>query len=281
MRIHERAWSRAGAVAAVLSTGPRPRALPRSARLALLVGGSLLIAGSVAVTLWTELGPGPLDVFIGAVRNVTGLPLSVAVWVTIGSSIAVAWILGRRPGLGTVLSPLLIGPMLQGVLAALGTFAAPSSILALVALQVVAIVGIGLGAGALIVSGLGAGPGELFAGAASDRTGRPESLVRAGIELSWVALGVALGGPIGVGTVMVAVMIGPAVTHGHRAVDGVAGVLLPGSVGPGGREFGVVGDTAVVAEHHEAIEATQEPAIMSDRDDGAVELREAVLERLG
>jgi len=254
MTFHERAWSRAGAVAAVLSTGPRPHVLAWSVRLLFLVGGSFLIAGSVAVTLWTELGPGPLDVFIGAIRNITGLPLSVAVWVTIGASIAVAWSLGRRPGLGTVLSPLLIGPMLQGVLGALDAFEAPSSFVALVALQVIAIGGIGIGAGALIVSGLGAGSGELFAGAASDRVGRPESVMRAGIELSWVGMGVALGGPIGVGTVIVAVLIGPAVTHGHRAVDALATLRYARSVGPGGGELRVVDHPAVVAEHDESFE---------------------------
>ncbi len=279
MLLHERAWSRAGAVASVLATRPARRALAWSVRLLLLVGGSLLIATSVAVTLWTELGPGPLDVFIGAIRNITGLPLSVAVWVTIGASIAVAWMLGRRPGFGTVLSPLLIGPMLQAVVAALDAYEAPTSLAMLVVFQVIAIAGIGVGAGALIVSGLGAGSGELFAGAASDRVRRPESVVRAGIELSWVVLGVVLGGPIGLGTVMVAALIGPAVTHGHRAVDTLA--TLSWSIRPGRGKLGVVGHPAVVAEHDEAVEAAEEPTIVGDGDDGAVEVREAVLQRLG
>ena len=221
-RLRRRAWSRAGAVAAVLATGPTRRALGLSTRVAMLVVGSLLIAASVAVTLWTELGPGPLDVFIGAVRNLTGLPMSVAVWATVGSLIAASWILGRRPGFGTVMSPFLIGPMLQAVYAALETFDAPGSIVVRIALQLVAIFGIGLGAGALIVSGLGAGSGELFASAASDRTGHPESRIRPAIELSWIVLGVMLGGPAGLGTVMVATFIAPAVQLGYRIVDALA-----------------------------------------------------------
>ena len=221
-RLRRRAWSRAGAVAAVLATGPTRRALGLSTRVAMLVVGSLLIAASVAVTLWTELGPGPLDVFIGAVRNLTGLPMSVAVWATVGSLIAAAWMLGRRPGFGTVMSPFLIGPMLQAVYTALETFDAPGSIVVRIVLQLLAIFGIGLGAGALIVSGLGAGSGELFAGAASDRTGHPESKVRPAIELSWIVLGVVLGGPAGLGTVLVAAFIAPAVELGYRVVDALA-----------------------------------------------------------
>ena len=74
------------------------RVLGLSTRITLLLTGSAIIAASVAVTLWTQLGPGPLDVFIGAVRVHTGLPLSIAVWLVVGLLIAVAWALGRRPG---------------------------------------------------------------------------------------------------------------------------------------------------------------------------------------
>lgn len=220
-RLRAHAWSRAGAVAVVLATGPTRRALTLSTRLVLLWIGSLLIATSVAVTLWTELGPGPLDVFIGAIRNITGLPLTVAVWVTVGSLIAVAWSLGRRPGFGTVLSPFLVGPMLQATVAILDGFESPRSWLVRVALQLVAIAGIGVGSGTLIVSGLGAGSGELFAGATSDKVSRSETSVRPFIELTWIVLGVALGGPAGFGTVLVGVFIGPAVASGHRVVDGL------------------------------------------------------------
>lgn len=216
-----RAWSRAGAVAAVVSNGTPRRVLTCGARWGMLVLGSLLIAVSVAVTLWTGLGPGPLDVFIGAVRNLTGVPLAVAVWTTVGAIIAVACMLGRRPGVGTFVSPFAIGPMLQASIAILESFGSPSSLPVRIALQVVAILGIGLGSGALIVSGLGAGSGELFAGAASDRAGQSEPPVRFVIEMSWIGFGVALGGPAGFGTLMVALLIGPAVAVGYRAVDGV------------------------------------------------------------
>ena len=221
-RLRRRAWSRAGAVAAVVSKGPPRRVLTFSTRLVLLVAGSCLIAASVAVTLWTDLGPGPLDVFIGAIQARTGLPLTVAVWVTVGSLILGAWALGRRPGFGTLLSPFLIGPVLQSVLAALEMFEAPTLLIVRIAFQLVAIGGIGIGAGALIVSGLGAGSGELLAAAASDRVGRPESLVRPMFEATWIIVGVALGGPAGLGTVLVAVFVGPSVARGYGLVDRLA-----------------------------------------------------------
>lgn len=190
-----------------------------SSRVGLLVIGCLLVAASVAVMLWNDLGPGPLDVFIGAVRERTGLPLSVAVWVSVGSMIGVAWILGRRPGVGTLVGPFVTGLMLQWFVDALDGFDAPTGVPVRVAIHVVAIGVIGLGAGVVIVSGLGAGSGELFAGAASDRTGRSEPTVRFVLEMGLLLVGASLGGPVGIGTLVVAGLIGPAVERGYRIAD--------------------------------------------------------------
>lgn len=214
--------SRAGAVAAVLATRPVPRLVRRSVRVALLLVGSVTIAAGVAVMLWTRLGPGPLDVFIGAVRVRTGLSLTLAVWLVIASLIVVAWAMGRRPGLGTLASPLIVGPVMEIMLSILDGLEPPDAFVVLATIHVAAVFVVGLGAGALIVSGLGAGSGELLASAASDRTGRAEPGLRMAFELTWLVAGVSLGGPIGVGTVLVALAIGPAVAVGHRSVDVLA-----------------------------------------------------------
>lgn len=214
-----RGWTRAGAIAAVLASTSSNRAVRMSVRAGLLVAGSLVIAVAVAVTLWTGLGPGPLDVFIGAIRVRTGLPLGVAVWLVVGALVATAWALGRRPGPGTLLAPLIMAPVMQATVTLLEPIDAPRQLAARLVIHLAAIAVIGLGAGALIVSGLGAGSGELIAIAASDRTGRPEPRVRIVIESSMFVIGVALGGPIGLGTVAVAIAIGPAVAMGHRVVS--------------------------------------------------------------
>ena len=219
VRLRRRAWSRAGAVASVLDQGVTRRVLSLSSRTVLLVLGVLTVSVSVGVTIWNDIGPGPLDVFIGAIRERTGLPMSVAVWLTVGSLIAVAWLLGRRPGLGTFASPVLMGPMLQAVLTGLEMFEPPASMAVRVVVHLVAIAGIGLGLGMLIVSGLGTGSGELFADAASDRVRQPVSRVRPMIELSWIVLGGALGGPLGLGTILVAALIAPAVSRGYSVAD--------------------------------------------------------------
>jgi uncharacterized membrane protein YczE len=225
-----RAWSRAGAIAELAAVVPPARIARGSARVALVATGSAVVALSVAVTLWTGLGPGPLDVFIGAVRARTGLPLGLALWAVIGSIIALAWALGRRPGPATLVGPLVVGPVMQFGVGVLDTVDVPDVLALRLLIHVVAIAGIGLGAGAIVASGLGAGSAELLAIAASDRTGRSRPRVRLVVEITWLAFGVVLGGPIGLGTVLVALTIGPAVEGGYRVVHCVVQCVVPGAV---------------------------------------------------
>lgn len=215
-----RAWSRAGAIAEVLATHPARRALGLGTRIVMLLAGSVTIAVGVALLLWNDFGPGPLDVFIVGMRDRTGLPLMVAVWLTIGSLAVFAWALGRRPGVGTLVGPLITGPVIQASLHLLERHPAFDPLPAKIAVHLVALAAIGVGAGLVITAGLGAGTGELLAAAASDRSGRPEPRMRMMFESTWLVAGVLLGGPIGLGTVLVALAIGPAVAHGHRMVDG-------------------------------------------------------------
>ena len=215
-----RAWTGVGAVAAMVATGPKRRVMAWTTRAALFVVGALVIAVSVAVMFWNGIGPGPFDLFVGGIHARTGLPLAFSLWITVASLITVAWALGRRPRPGTIVAPFLIGPVMQWALATMERVDRPAVLPLQVLVQLGAIAGIGIGVGALVVSGLGAGTGELLASATSSRTGRPEPLVRTGLELTWLTLGIVLGGPIGVGTVIVALSIGPAVARGYRFVDG-------------------------------------------------------------
>lgn len=198
------------------------------ARVGLVVVGSALIAVGVASMLWTELGPGPLDVFITAVVDRFGVPITIVVWGVSAAMVTVAVLLGRRPGPGTLLLPFVSGLVLPVAMGVLDRWTPPPGVTAAgVLVHVVAIGVTGVGAGAIIGAGLGAGFGELVASAASARAGRPEPLVRTGIELSWMVVGLLLGGTVGVGTVLVAMLIGPAVRAGHRSVTATVRRVRP------------------------------------------------------
>lgn len=236
--------SRAGAMAAVVATRQLRKTLPYTTRVALMVGGSVVIGFGAASTLATGLGPGPFDILITGVSGQTGLPFAFSLWLLAGLFTVMAALLGNRPGVGTIAAPLIIGPVIgwcSGFIrstmalaiqpgsesAGLGVVwqQRPSEVVAAFVVHLVGIVLIGFGAGALITSGLGAGTADLLSAATSSKLGRSVPLVRTCFELFFMGLGLTLGGQAGIGTILVAITIGPAVRFGHARVEGLVGKL--------------------------------------------------------
>ncbi|MEZ5378189.1 MAG: hypothetical protein R2733_16905 [Acidimicrobiales bacterium] len=208
--------SRAGALA--LASARRRRSAssgPLWRRITAQALGSLLVSFGVAVTLATDTGVGPLDVFTIGLAERLALPLSVAVWSMTGVLMVMATVLRNPPRLGTLITPFVIGAVLgplSSVMAPLGSLPFVYGML----VQAAAITVIGLGAGAIVVSGFGAGLGELISEATSLRFGRSVSLTRLTFEISFLVMGIAIGGPFGPGTLLVAALIGPSVASGVR-----------------------------------------------------------------
>lgn len=217
-----RAWGQAGRVVDRIVASPYRRSYTLSSRIAAHLTGCAVIAVGVGVMLWNDFGAGPLDVFIGAIRELTNLPLALAAWVTTGSLLLLAWALGKRPGLGNVVTIIAVGPLMQLTVARLEAFEAPSHVVVKAAVHVLALAVVGIGAGLNLFADLGAGTGELLASAGAERTGWSEPRVRMACEFAWLTIGAVLGGPLGVGTIIVAVLIGPFVAGGHRTMQTAA-----------------------------------------------------------
>lgn len=80
-------------------------------RLALLVGGLALVGLGSALYIGAHLGSGPRDSLMIAVHRRLRVPIVVARTLTEGTAFAVGALLGGAVGIGTVVSVLLIGPM--------------------------------------------------------------------------------------------------------------------------------------------------------------------------
>jgi len=181
------------------------RLAARLVRLYLGLGG---FGVSLALMVRARLGLGPWDVLHQGVARHLGVQLG---WVTIAVSglVLLAWIpLRQRPGLGTVSNAIIVGLVVNG---ALDVLRAPGS-LAWRAVWLTAGIGLnGLATACYIGAGLGPGPRDgLMTGIAA--RGHSLRAVRTLIELSVLAIGFALGGTVGAGTVGYALSIGP-LTH--------------------------------------------------------------------
>ncbi len=177
-------------------------------RVVQLYLGLGLYGTSVALMLHADLGLDPWDVFHqGAARHL-GLSFGTVTMLT-GAAVLLLWIpLRQLPGLGTVSNVLVIGPVVNLVSAVLPD---PRALVPRLLLLAAGLVLNGVASGAYIGAGFGPGPRDGLMTGYHRRTGRSLRLTRTVIELSVLAVGVLLGGTVGVGTVMYALSIGPLV----------------------------------------------------------------------
>jgi uncharacterized membrane protein YczE len=183
----------------------RPSRAELRRRLPRLVLGILVLGLGVALTVRAELGLAPYDVMHQGLAEVTGLDFGVVV-IGLGLLILLAWFpLHQRFGLGTVVNVLTVGLVID---LALDRVAAATAVAVRVPMLLGGTVLIGLGAGLYIGAGLGPGPRDGLMTAFA-RRGHPLWLVRTVMELTALAIGWALGGEVGIGTVLIAFASGP------------------------------------------------------------------------
>ena len=181
-------------------------------RVASLALGLFLFALGIVLILESKLGLSPWDVLNQGLARHTPLSFGMANVAVAFAVLLAGWALGGRPGLGTVANALLIGAFIQALTSihALGALA-HDGLLVRIPLLVAGIALIGPGSAFYIGADLGAGPRDTLMLVGSRRTGRRVGLVRAVLEVCALAVGIALGGTFGVGTVLFALLVGPVV----------------------------------------------------------------------
>jgi uncharacterized membrane protein YczE len=182
-----------------------------------LFAGLWLFAAGVVLGLRSGLGVSPWDVLHDGIRQVTPLSFGAATVLVGVVLVAVALTAGIRPGPGTLANMLAIGVFADAMLATgiAGDLDAGPLPLRLAAVAAGVLL-VALGSALYIGAGLGSGPRDSLMLALSARTRVRVGIVRALIEASVLALGWLLGGAAGVGTVLFAFGIGPAVELAFR-----------------------------------------------------------------
>jgi uncharacterized membrane protein YczE len=177
-------------------------------RLVRLNVGLFLYGFTMAMLVESTLGLDPWDVFHEGVTRHVGLTFGQVVIVT-GAVVLLLWVpLRQRPGIGTVLNVVVVGLAADAGIAAIEQ---PDVLWLRIALLVGGIVGNGFAGALYIGAALGSGPRDgLWLGLVR-RTGRSVRFWRTATEATVLAVGFALGGTVGVGTVLYALTIGPLV----------------------------------------------------------------------
>jgi uncharacterized membrane protein YczE len=179
-----------------------------AARAVWLVGGLFLFSCGIVCFLDSRLGLPPWDVLHQGLAKHTPLTFGEANIVVGIVVLALSYLLGARIGIGTVANATLIGVFVSLLTT---VHVHPASLVARSGLLAVGLVLFGFGSAFYIGANLGAGPRDSLMLVGSARTGTRVGVVRAAIELTALALGFALGGTLGVGTLVFAALIGPSV----------------------------------------------------------------------
>jgi uncharacterized membrane protein YczE len=175
-------------------------------RIPQLLIGLVLYGIADAMMIRAALGVDPWTVFAQGLSHLTGIGIG---WLTniIGLCVLVLWIpLRQRPGIGTVLNILLIGPSIELGLWFIQT---PPELWQRILLFTGGLLLLAVASGLYIGSHFGPGPRDGLMTGIHARTGWPIWVGRTMVEVTVLAIGWLLGGDVGVGTVAFAVLIGP------------------------------------------------------------------------
>ena len=167
------------------------------------LGEGLLIVSLTGASPWTVLAEGislNVDLSIGTVTFFVSLGV-LFFW----------FFLNQKPGIGTLLNALIVAVMIDVSIAYIPT---PENYISQLLLAIFGVLIVGLGSGFYLVSNLGPGPRDGLMTGIQRKTNFPIAAVRAFLEITVVSIGWYLGGTAGIGTILFAFGVGPAVALG-------------------------------------------------------------------
>jgi len=182
---------------------------PRFITLLFLVSGLWIFGTGEAILIDAGIGVSPWTVLAQGVTEQIGTTVGQSTFIVSGL-VLFLWIpLRETPGMGTILNAILIAMSLD----VMEPFIPQQTDLIPQIIQAsIGIILVGIGSALYLTANLGPGPRDGWMTGVQKKTNWPIGRVRVGIEIIVLSIGIALGGSFGLGTVMFAIGIGPAIS---------------------------------------------------------------------
>jgi uncharacterized membrane protein YczE len=177
-------------------------------RVAILFFGLAIFGLGDGLIIQSGLGNAPWSVLAQGISLKSGLSIGTSTLI-IGALVLSLWIpLRERPGFGTISNILIISLFIE-----LGTniFPKQDDLLPGLLFTFIGIALVGIGSSLYITCGLGPGPRDGAMTGLHQRTGVRVGRVRLGLEVVVSIAGALLGGTLGLGTLLFALLIGQSV----------------------------------------------------------------------
>lgn len=131
--------------------------------------------------------------------------------------------LGIKPHLATIMNMLMVGGFFD-IFNALNVLPGAANLTMGIWYIALSIALTGFGGAMYMSGGLGAGPRDSLMLALTTRTGQPVGRIRTAIEVTVLLIGWVLGGPVGVGTVILSLTSGPSVQVCFELMRHITGI---------------------------------------------------------
>ena len=182
---------------------------PRFVTLLFLISGLWIFGTGEAILIDAGIGVSPWTVLAQGISKQADLTVGMATFV-VSVLVLFLWIpLRETPGIGTILNAILIAMSIDVMEPFIPN---QTDFIPQIIQAMVGIILVGIGSALYLTANLGPGPRDGWMTGVQKKTNWPIGRVRVGIEIIVLSIGIALGGTFGLGTVMFAIGIGPAIS---------------------------------------------------------------------
>ena len=182
---------------------------PRFVTLLFLISGLWIFGTGEAILIDAGIGVSPWTVLAQGISKQADLTVGMATFV-VSVLVLFLWIpLRETPGIGTILNAILIAMSIDAMAPFIPN---QTDFIPQIIQASIGIILVGMGSALYLTANLGPGPRDGWMTGVQKKTNWPIGRVRVGIEIIVLSIGIALGGIFGLGTVMFAIGIGPAIS---------------------------------------------------------------------
>lgn len=184
--------------------------------------GCIVLGIGVALLLAANLGSDGYSTLMSGLTQATGADFAVVSWISAAILVALAWLRGQQPGIGTICQLVVVGLSVSAFLKLMPEVTGTAGRIALFAAGYLVLC---IGVAAYLATDLGAGPTE--AAALAFDPPLPFKWSYSVLQVACVIGGWLCGATVGVGTIILAIGLGPVIDKvmpllGHSAQE-VAG----------------------------------------------------------
>jgi len=177
--------------------------------------GFFLFALAILLALYSKLGMSPWDVLHMGIVNHSVLSFGHITQFVGFAIIIFSVFLGVIPGIGSVLNMIFIGGFID-LIDNTRILKTPGSMVGKIIMLIAAILIMGIATFFYLRVELGAGPRDGLMEGLVRKLNKPVWMIRGSIEIVVLIIGFLLGGPVGIGTLLLAGAIGPSVQFAFK-----------------------------------------------------------------